>query len=77
MERPPSFQDLLESLRQGHPITIESGETFWRILFYENVDYFEQTPEGTKKISLEEAQRYLQLMVARWRRERRERRRKR
>lgn len=68
--KPESFRDLLEKLRRGGPITVDTGRT----LFYENGTYFEQTPSGRKKISLEEAQGYLRIMVARWRRELREQR---
>ncbi len=68
--KPESFRDLLEKLTEGNPITVDTGRT----LFYENGDYFEQTLEGRKKISLEEAQGYLRVMIARWRRERREQR---
>jgi len=69
---PVSFQTLLQQLREGTPITVEISPTFSRTLFYENGNYHEQTPGGRKKISLEEAQGYLRIMIARWRRERRE-----
>ena len=74
MTQHESFQSLLQQLREGNPITVEMTTDFSRTLFYENGDYFEQTPGGRKKISLEEAQGHLRLMVARWRRERREQR---
>jgi hypothetical protein len=53
---------------------VEISPGFSRTLFYENGDYHEQTPQGRNKISLEEAQGYLHVMIARWLRERRERR---
>lgn len=69
-EKPKSFQDLLEDLKKRGSITVDTGRT----LFYENREYYEQTPEGKKPISPEEAQGYLRIMVARGRRERREQR---
>ena len=72
--KPKSFQILLQQLRERNPITVEMSGNFSRTLFYENGDYFEQTPEGRKKISLEEAQGYLRVFIARLRRERREQR---
>ena len=72
MNNPVSFQTLLQQLREGNPITVEISQGFSRTLFYENGDYFEQTPQGRKKISREEAQGHLRLMIARWRRERHE-----
>ena len=72
--KPSSFQDLLQKLREGHPIIVEISQDFSRTLFYENGDYFEQTPDGKNRISLEEAQGYLRVMIARWRRARREQR---
>lgn len=71
--KPQSFQILLQKLRDGYPIIVETG-SFSRTLLYEDGDYFEQTPSGKKRISLGEAQSYIRLMIARWRRERRERR---
>lgn len=60
-------QHLLEELKKGNPITVEMGR---RTLFYENGHYFEQTPEGEKKILLlKEAREFLRTMVARWRSE--------
>jgi len=71
---PKSFRALLQQLREVGPITVEMNATFSRTLFYENGKYYEQTPNERKEISPEEAQGYLHIMVARWRRERRERR---
>ncbi|GEM_PF-4103165 len=71
MEEHQSFQALLQKLREGSPIMVETGPLS-RTLFYESGNYFEQTPRGQKKISKEEAQAYLRVMIARWRRERRE-----
>ena len=69
---PVSFRTLLQRLREGESITVEVREGFFRTLFYENGEYFEETPEGRAKISLEEAQGYLRVLIARWRGERRQ-----
>ncbi|MDP4007103.1 MAG: hypothetical protein Q8P55_00710 [bacterium] len=73
MNNPLSFQILLQQLRDENPITVEINRGFSRTLFYENNKYYEQTPGGRKEISLEEAQGYLRVMIARWRREQRQR----
>ena len=73
MNRPVSFGTLLRQLREGDPIIVEIGKDFSRTLFYENDKYYEETPGGRTEISREEAQGYLRIMIARWRRERRQR----
>ena len=74
MNQPKSFQTLLQELRGGKPITVEMSGDFLRTLFYENDSYWEQTPDGKKKISRGVALGYLRVFIARLRDERREQR---
>ena len=72
--KPISLKSLLQRLREGSPINVEMSQNFSRTLFYENETYYEQTPEGRRRISREEALLHLRMFIARAREERREQR---
>lgn len=75
MNKPKSFHDLLQKLRDGNLITVESSSIFRRILSYKSGVYFEETPTRKGEISREETHGHLHVIVARDRRIRREHRR--